>query len=352
MELSQRKRLILQAIIEDYIATAEPVASRNLAKNHDLGLSAATIRNEMADLEEMGYLDKPHTSAGRIPSEAGYRFYVDSLMQKYSLTMEEIAGLQNTMDRKYNQLEGVISEISDIVSKVTHYPTVVAFPRESQRRIQSVKLMLIEESAALAVVVTDGGVVRNRRIKFSGGVNYEAIDVISDFLSKQFAGLCAADITPARLMLVYEAMGEYGELLKVVVGFILECLNEETEKVYIGGTSNILNNPEFSDIEKAREFFSFMDHRENVSKMLSLIESNQNGDEKNSISIKIGSENGMEGMKDTSIVVANYTVGDKMRGKIGIIGPTRMNYARVVSSLELINSRLGDILNRMLGDNQ
>lgn len=351
MELSQRKRLILQAIIEDYIATAEPVASRNLAKNHDLGLSAATIRNEMADLEEMGYLDKPHTSAGRIPSEAGYRFYVDSLMQKYSLTMDEIAGLQNSMDRKYNQLEGVISEISDVISKVTHYPAVVAFPKEQQRRIKNVKLMLIEEKTVLAVVITDGGAVRNRRIKFSGSVDYEAIDAISDFLSKQFAGLCASDITPARLMLIYEAMGDYGELLKIVIGFVMECLSEETEKVYIGGASNILNNPEFSDIERAKEFFSFMDRRENVSKMLSLMEAGQGG-EQNGISIKIGSENGMEGMKDTSIIVANYSVGDKMKGKIGIIGPTRMNYARVVSSLELINSRLGEILNRMLGDNQ
>lgn len=344
MELSQRKREILQAIIEDYIATAEPVASRNLAKNHDLGLSAATIRNEMADLEEMGYLDKPHTSAGRVPSELGYRFYVDSLMQKYSLTMDEIAGLKESMDRRYSQLEGVISEISEIISKVTHYPTVVAFPQERQRRVQSVKLILIEEKVALVVVITDAGVVRNRKIKFNANVDYEAIDSVSDFLSKQLAGLSRSDITPARLMLIYEAMGDYGELLKVVISFVLECLTEETAKVYIGGTSNILNNPEFSDIERAKEFFSFMDHRENVSKMLSLLE-----DGKNDISIKIGSENGVEEMKDTSIVVANYSVGDKMKGKIGIIGPTRMNYARVVSSLELINAQLSEMLNRMLG---
>ncbi len=359
MELNQRKRMILQAIIEDYIATAEPVASRNLAKNHDLGLSAATIRNEMADLEEMGYLDKPHTSAGRVPSEAGYRFYVDSLMQKYSLTMDEIAGLQKSMDRKYNQLEGVISEISDTISKVTHYPSVVAFPKEQRRRVQSVKLILIEKRTALVVVITDSGVVRNRKIHFDSDVDYETIDSVSDFLSKQLAGLSAADITPARLMLLYEAMGDCGELMKVVVGFIVECLSEEAEKVYIGGASNILNNPEFSDIEKAKEFFSFMDHRENVSKMLSLMggedsenESPSNNATPNNISIKIGSENGMEGMEDTSIVVANYKVGDKLIGKIGIIGPTRMNYARVVSSLEVINSRLVEILNRMLGNNQ
>lgn len=347
MELSQRKRIILQAIVEDYIATAEPVASRNLAKNHDLGLSAATIRNEMADLEDMGYLDKPHTSAGRVPSEMGYRFYVDSLMQKYSLTMEEIAGLKQSMDRRYSQLEGVISEISEVVSKVTHYPAVVAFPQERERRVRSVKLLLIEEKVALAVVITDAGVVRNRKIKLEAGADYEAIDEVSSFLSGQLAGLRRSDITPARLMLIYEAMGAYAPLLKAVIGFVMECLTEETAKVYIGGASNILNNPEFSDIERAKEFFSFMDRRENVSKMLSLLE-----DGNDDISIKIGSESGVEEMKDTSIVVANYHVGDKLAGKIGIIGPTRMNYSRVVSSLEMINAQLSEILNRLLGGNQ
>ncbi len=347
MELSSRKRAILQAIIEDYIATAEPVASRNLAKNHDLGLSPATIRNEMADLEDMGYLDKPHTSAGRIPSETGYRFYVDSLMQKYSFTMEEISGLKSTMDRKYDQLEGVISEISEIISRVTHYPSVVAFPREEERRVQNVKLMLIEERVALLVVITDTGVVRNRKIKFSTPADYAAIDSVSDFLSKQLAGLTKSSITPARIMLIYEAMGGYGELLKTVINFVVECLSEETEKLYIGGTSNILNNPEFSDIEKAREFLSFMDHPENVSKLFALP-----GDGNGDVSIKIGSENGVEEMKDNSIVVANYSVGDKIKGRIGIIGPTRMDYARVVSSLELINAQLSEILRRMLGGSQ
>ena len=344
MELSQRKKIILQAIIEDYIATAEPVGSRNIAKNHDLGLSAATIRNEMADLEDMGYLEKPHTSAGRIPSEMGYRFYVDSLMRRYSLTMEEITGLQNTMDRKYDQLEGVISEISDIISKVTHYPTVVAFPRENKSRVRSVRLVLIEARLALVVVITDAGVVKNRQVRFNADVDYGAIDAVSSFISKQLAGLSAADITPARVMLMYEAMGDYGELLKIVVSFVLECLKEDCARVYIGGASNILNNPEFSDIDRAREFFSFMDSRENVSKMLSLM-----GNESDDISIKIGSESGVDEMKDTSIVVANYNVGDKLRGKIGIIGPTRMDYARVVSSLEMINDRLSEILNRILG---
>ena len=343
MELSDRKRAILQAIIEDYIASAEPVGSRNIAKNHDLGLSAATIRNEMADLEEMGYLDKPHTSAGRIPSEMGYRFYVDSLMHRYSLTMEEIANLQSSMDRKYNQLENVVSEISDIISKATNYPAIVELPVAQKSRLRSVKMMLIERGSVLIVVVTDAGVVRNRHMKVSGDIDYDVVDSISEFLSGQLTGLSADDFTPARLMLIYEAMASYGDFLKTVIEFVLECLGNSQSRVYIGGASNILNNPEFENIERAREFLSFIDRKENVSEMLNLLETADSN-----ISIKIGSENAVPEMRDTSLVVANYNVGGKLHGKIGIIGPKRMNYARVVSSLELINNRLSEILGSML----
>lgn len=344
MELSERKRAILQAIIEDYISTAEPVGSRNIAKNHDLGLSAATIRNEMADLEEMGYLDKPHTSAGRIPSEMGYRFYVDSLMHRYSLTIDEIATLQRSMDRKYNQLENVISEISDIISTATKYPAIVEMPIAQKSRLRNLKMMLIEEGAVLIVVVTDAGVVRNRHMKVSSSIDYEVVDSISEFLSNQLTGLAPDDFTAARLMLIYEAMSQYGEFLKTVIEFVLECLENPQRRVYIGGASNILNNPEFENIDRAREFLSFMDRKENVTELLGLLDAPKD----ESISIKIGSENGVAAMRDTSLVVANYNVGDKLHGKIGIIGPKRMDYARVVSSLELINDKLSEILGRMI----
>ena len=349
MELSDRKRAILQAIIEDYISTAEPVGSRNIAKNHDLGLSAATIRNEMADLEEMGYLDKPHTSAGRIPSEMGYRFYVDSLMHRYSLTIDEISNLQKSMDRKYNQLENVVSEISDIISRATNYPAIVELPMANKSRLRNLKMMLIEKGSVMIVVVTDAGVVRNRHVNVSSEIDYEVIDSISEFLSGQLTGLSADDFTAARLMLIYEAMASYGSFLRTVVEFVLECLAGAQSRVYVGGASNILNNPEFENIERAKEFLSFIDSRENVSNMLNLL---GDGSEEH-ISIKIGSENGVEAMRDTSLIVANYSVGDKLHGKIGIIGPKRMNYARVVSSLELINDKLSEILGRMLyGDNE
>lgn len=340
MELDKRKKLILQAIVEDYIATAEPVGSRNIAKNHDLGLSAATIRNEMADLEEMGFLDKPHTSAGRVPSQLGYRFYVDSLMNRYSATVEEIEDLNNSLHRRYINLNNVVSAVSEIVSKITKCPTVMTLPTHKGTRIVNVKMLMIEKNLALIVVVLDGGSVRNKKVKVSGNITYKEIDAISDFLNSQLTGLSAKDIDEARIMLIYTAMGQYRDFLKVVLDFVLECLKNDSTEVYIGGASNILNHPEFSDIDRAREFLSFIDNRENATKVLSLTGSTDN----NSVKVIIGNEAGMDEIKDTSIVLANYHAGGILSGKIGVIGPTRMDYARIVSSLETINAQLEEIL--------
>ncbi len=339
MELGERKRLILQAIVEDYIATAEPVGSRNIAKNHDLGLSAATIRNEMADLEEMGYLDKPHTSAGRVPSQLGYRFYVDSLMHRYSATVEEIEELNNSLHRRYINLNNVVTAVSEIVSKITRCPTVMTLPTHTGTRIVNVKMLMIEKNLALIVVVLDGGSVRNKKVKVSGSITYKEIDAISDFLNSQLAGLSAKDIDEPRIMLIYQSMGQYKDFLKVVLEFVLECLQNDITEVYIGGASNILNHPEFCDIDRAREFLNFIDNRENASRVLSL----GTGSDAD-VKIIIGNEAGMDEIKDTSIVLANYRAGGILSGRIGVIGPTRMDYARIVSSLETINAQLGEIL--------
>ncbi|MDO4562730.1 MAG: heat-inducible transcriptional repressor HrcA [Clostridia bacterium] len=343
MDLGDRKRMILQAIVEDYISTAEPVGSRNIAKNHDLSLSAATIRNEMADLEEMGYLDKPHTSAGRVPSELGYRFYVDSLMNRYSMTIEEIARLQRLLDLHYDRLDKMISGISDVISKITRYTTVVAVPKAYGSRVANIKIMLIEPGMGLIVVITDVGEVRNRRMRVAENVAYDVVDAISDFLSEQLTGLCAADITNTRLALIYKALGEYRDMLKGIMSFVLDCLSDGKKDVYVGGTANILAHPEFNDIQRARDFLEFIDDRESAQKVLDLFSDKD-------IDIKIGSESGVEQMRDASVVVASYHVGERLTGRVGIIGPKRMDYAKVVSSLELISERLGDILYQMFYD--
>ena len=339
MDLGKRKQMILQAIVEDYIATAEPVGSRNIAKNHDLGLSAATIRNEMADLEEMGYLDKPHTSAGRVPSQLGYRFYVDSLMRHYSTTVEEIENLNTALRQRYLNLNSVVSCVSEIVSKITKCPTVMTVPSVTGSKIVNVKMLMIEKNLALIVVVLEGGSVRNKKVKVSGSITYKEIDAISDFLNAQLAGLSAKDIDEARIMLVYGAMGQYKDFLKIVLEFVLECLQNDITEVYVNGAVNILNHPEFCDIDRARDFLRFIDNRENATKVLSLTTGNDSD-----VKIIIGDETGLEEMHDTSIVLANYNAGGILSGKIGVIGPTRMDYARIVSSLETINAQLETIL--------
>lgn len=347
MELGERKKLILQAIVEDYIQTAEPVGSRNIAKNHDLGLSAATIRNEMADLEEMGFLDKPHTSAGRVPSQLGYRFYVDSLMHRYSATVEEIENLNTALHRRYVNLNNVVSCVSDIISKITKCPTVMTVPTVSSAKVVNVKMIMIEKNLALIVVVLDGGSVRNKKVKVAGNITYREIDAISDFLNSQLAGLSIKDIDESRIMLIYSAMGQYKDFLKIVLEFVLECLKNDITEVYVGGASNILNHPEFCNIDRAREFLRFIDNRENATKVLALT----NG-ETGSVKVIIGDEAGLEEMRDTSIVLTNYNAGGILSGKIGVIGPTRMDYARIVSSLETINSQLSAILTAVFYDEE
>lgn len=339
MDLGKRKQLILQAIVEDYIASAEPVGSRNIAKNHDLGLSAATIRNEMADLEEMGFLDKPHTSAGRVPSQMGYRVYVDSLMQRYRATVEEIENLNCALHQRYATLNNVVSCVSEIISKITKCPTVMTVPFVSENKVVNVKMLMIEKNLSLIVVVLSGGAVRNKKVRLSGNITYNEIDAISDFMNSQLAGLGAKDIDESRIMLIYGAMGQYKDFLKVVLSFVLECLQNNMTEVYVGGASNILNHPEFCDIDRARKFLNFIDNRENATKVLSL-----SNDSDSDVRIIIGDEAGLEEMKDTSIILTNYNAGGILSGKIGVIGPTRMDYARIVSSLETINAQLETIL--------
>ena len=346
MDLGKRKRLILQAIVEDYIASAEPVGSRNIAKNHDLGLSAATIRNEMADLEEMGFLDKPHTSAGRVPSQLGYRFYVDALMRRYSTTLEEIDNLNRALEAHYVSLNSVVSKVSDVISKITRYPTVISVPTASQPAIMNVKMLMIEKNAALIVVVLDGGTVRNKKVKLSGSITYKEIDAISDFLNSQLSGLTLKDMDEARIMLIYSAMGQYRDFLSVVLDFAIECLRQDMAEVYVGGAANILNHPEFANIDKARAFLKFIDNRENATKVISL----SGKDDPDAVRVVIGSETGLEEMATTSIVLSNYHVGPKMKGTIGVIGPTRMDYARIVSSIEMVRSQLEEILKRTFYD--
>ena len=339
MDLGDRKRKILQAIIDDYIETAEPVGSRSISKRHDMGLSPATIRNEMADLEEMGYLDKPHASAGRIPSQLGYRFYVDSLMSRYAMTPTEKEALRRAMGLRVRMLDQLMEDLSAAISKITRYTTVASMDRASRVMIRGIRLFPIDSRVAVLVLMTDDSKERNCTVKLPRGVSEEELVQISGYLDRYLHNVCLEDVNLSMLTEIKTVLGEYPEIYTAVVDFLQECIRSAEESdIYVDGASHILNHPEYNDLERAKSLLHFLDDRENVQNLMRT----ETGD--GPIKIQIGSENQVEEMKNCSLVVSHYRIGDKMTGKIGIIGPTRMDYAKVVSLLEGVTDRLNFLI--------
>ena len=349
MELNERKRKILNTIINEYISTAEPIGSRHIAKHADLGLSSATIRNEMADLEEMGYLEQPHTSAGRIPSDKGYRFYVNELMGGYEATQQDIDLLASAMTVKINQFDKVIKQVSMLLSRLTNYTAFLITPEMKHGAIKTIELIPIDNSSVLIVLVTNEGIMRNKRVVLPQGVDSEYIPKISAMLKEKLSGFSLDEIGVKEINEIKNALGENGELLFPVIEFISEIIDDiqkETE-VYLSGVSNIFNFPEYRDIDRAKEFIEFLDDKNSVTKAIS----DSQEDDDRVIHIKIGKENDMDIMQNSSLVTANYHLGGRSVGKIGIIGPTRMNYSKVVANINQISKYLEKLLEEMYFDN-
>ena len=338
MDLNERKRKILQAIIDEYIGTAEPVGSRAISKKQDLGLSSATIRNEMADLEEMGYIIQPHTSAGRVPSDAGYRFYVNQLMQRYQLGMEEIARLQNELETKVNQLEKIIRSAALITSTLTDYTTVVTAPAQSGERINKIDLVPIGAKQVMLIVVTH--TVRNQIMTVD--INPEMCVKLSEILNKNLCGLSDEEITFDKIKdLEHEIQNRlslHPKVLISIMNFVYETIaSQEDTEIYVNNVKSILKYPEYKDVEKAREMFNFLEDKDNLKKLIG-------SGEEEGINAKIGEENNLEVLKDCSLVTVNYSLGDKVLGKLGVIGPKRMNYSKVFASLDIISSEIDKLL--------
>ncbi|NLY42548.1 MAG: heat-inducible transcription repressor HrcA [Clostridiaceae bacterium] len=339
MELGERKRKILQAIIDDYIDCAEPVGSRKIAKKHELGLSSATIRNEMADLEDMGYLEQPHTSAGRIPSDLGYRLYVDQLMEKYQLTVAEINRIKLAMELKMRELNQVIQEASYAISKLTQYTTIISTPKMGKSTIKYLRIIPIDQFNSLLVLVTDTGVVKNYKIKTYNELDSDFIERLNIILNNKLTGLTLEQINSQRMQEIKKEIVCDEEILTSIFGHISDCINDiNSADLYLEGTTNIFNYPEYNDIEKAKEFFSFVEQKDKLIKLLNKV----NGSKK--INVLIGRENEFSELRECSIVTSTYSIGNKVIGLIGVIGPTRMRYAKTISSLEYLT----DNLNRTL----
>lgn len=345
MELGERKRKILQAIIDDYITTADPVGSRTIAKKHDLGLSSATIRNEMADLEEMGYLEQPHTSAGRIPSDLGYRLYVDHLMRRYKLTVAEVKKMQHALELRIQELDRLIQQYSNIVSQFTQYTTVVLPPQMKKSAIKHIQLVPIDTNNVLLIMVTDAGIVKNKTLKIYEQVSHDFLNSLSRILNDKLSGLTLEEINLPKIQEIQKEMRSNEGLLIPILNIISDIITDiDDMDVFLGGTTNIFNFPEYKDIERAKEFLSFLEQKKDLYKLLSSVKDNDN------ISIVIGRENEFMEMRDCSIIMSKYSIGKKIVGTIGIIGPTRMEYAKVVSSLEYLTWHLNHVLVQLFGE--
>lgn len=337
VRMDDRKFLILQAIIDDYIMTAVPVGSRTISRKSGVSFSPATIRNEMSDLEELGYLAQPHTSAGRVPSAKAYRLYVDRLMKTVDVSAEEAGHIQDHLNRRTAQVEEVIREAAQALSDVTQYTAVIAAPRLESMTVKRIQLVPVTETSALMIVVTDEGMVKDHVIAVPEGVEPDHLYAISKLLTGQLAG---HPLHEARELLsgVFMELIEHRQLMSSVIGALDQQAKEKgVGSLVVGGRSNLLSYPEYSDVEKARNFLAVLESREKLAPLL-----NQAGGVE--FTVRIGPEINIPEFSDCSVVTATYRVGHNTSGTVGIIGPTRMNYARVVSVVNYMGKAISNML--------
>ncbi|NLY43435.1 MAG: heat-inducible transcription repressor HrcA [Clostridiaceae bacterium] len=341
MELGERKLLILQAIINDYIISAEPVGSRTVAKKYGMGISSATIRNEMADLEDMGYLEQPHTSAGRIPSNKAYRLYVDRLMKVKSLSVSEAKYIKEFYKKKTRQIEQLIFQTAKILSDITNYTSVVLTPQLNKVLIRRIQLVPLEPEYALLVIATNSGVLKDSIIPIPEGISPDYLNRISNMLTSVYKGKTFDEIDINTVLEMQNDIIKGRAFFNSLVDALTESITaNEDKEVYLGGPTNIFNFPEYHDVLKAKAFLDLLEEKELLYKMLSK-------PEKNGVSIVIGEENEHEDLKECSIVTATYKIGDKVLGTMGIIGPTRMEYSRVVAVIDHMGKSLSNYLTRL-----
>ncbi len=343
MGMDERKLRILQAIIDDYILTAEPVGSRTISRKYDMGLSSATIRNEMSDLEELGYLDQPHVSAGRIPSAKAYRLYVDQLLEGGKIPSLNADAVRAHFTGRGHQMEEVIDRAAQVLSSMTHYLAVVLPPGSQQVRIRNVQLVPVSTESALVVIVTDVGVVRDSVIRISRHLDSETLYSISRALTAALSGHTLQE-SQAILREMARNMEENAELL-ASLGNMVGDHTVKRSHVAVGGTSNMLTYPEYSDVEKVRNLLSLVETRDRLASIVA-----RNGSV--SVTVRIGPENGVPEMEDCSVVSAVYSTYSGQQGTIGVIGPTRMNYSKVLSVLGIMGQQLSELFGATEGQDE
>ena len=344
MELNERKQKILEAIIRNYMETGEPVGSRTVSKYTDLNLSSATIRNEMSDLEEMGYILQPHTSAGRIPSDKAYRLYVDTILQRKD---EEVSEMKELMVEKADKIDLLLQQVAKLLAQNTNYTSMVTKPKYQHKRIKFIQLNQMSERQLLVIVVLDNNHVSNKFINLMTDADENVIAQMNFLMNTALTGLDFTEINMAIMQQIKEKAGEYGELASSILDCISEVMTEEDDsEIYTSGATNILKYPELSDKEKMTGLLSTFEEKQMLSAWAN--EEPQEDDKEHGIQVYIGEESPVESMKDCSVVTATYQIKEGVYGKIGIVGPKRMDYEKVVGTLEGCMQQLDDIFKKKI----
>lgn len=337
MTLDERQRRILESIIKDYVATAEPVGSRAVVRKHALNISAATVRNEMADLEDMGYLEQPHTSAGRIPSEKGFRYYVDCMMETENPTDEQIDLLHKVLDDRIQEWNDVVQGVGHFLAQVTNYASFIIVPSVRLSQFHNLQLIPIQEGQALVLVVTDIGIIMHRKISIPKAIKPEDLQFISELFNRAFRGKKLNEIQRGDLMTLREELNNRRQVIDKALEAIDNLLdNSSDEKVVIRGALNIIKEPEFKDLDKLKRILTLFEEDGQLRDVLP----EQFSEE---VDIRIGKENRAADIKEMSLVFAGYKTPGEM-GKIGLIGPVRMEYWKAAGTVESVRKVIEEIL--------
>lgn len=333
--LTERQRLILLAVIDDYITSAVPVGSRTISKKKSIGYSAATIRNEMADLEEMGFLEQPHTSAGRIPSQKGYRFYVDHLLTPQPWTENDIFQYESQSSIEFDDLEEIFRQTTSVISELTNYMTITLAPKMVEHRLKHLQVIPLTERYAVSIVVTNTGYVDQRRIVVPKNVTVGNIEQFVNILNHRLQGLRMSKLKTAVEKKLIEELKRYVDHIESMLDLfhqIIDQIGKEEERVYLSGTTRILDQPEFQDVEKVKSLLDLLEETEAISQ---LVESDSTG-----VQVRIGKENHIQSINHCSIISASYMIDGEPVGSIGVLGPTRMDYSKVIGLIDFLSKDL------------
>ena len=332
-DLDERKKKVLQAIIEEYINTAEPVSSGSITKGYGLDYSSATIRNDMAQLENIGFLDKPHTSAGRVPSAKGYRYYVNELLKEDNLSLEEIKYIKNKLEIKVNEIEDLTKVATTTLSEITHYTTVAVGPKADKQIIEEIKFVSLGQRMLMVVIVTDTGLVKETIIKFDEDITESQVDTLNALFNNRLKGKPLAKIDRPMAEYIFSEVHYSIGIMQAIIEQINIIVKKENNNIFLEGAKKSFDLPEFKSMKVAKNFVNLIDTKEEMLEIF-------NSGEAEDINVFIGDDDENSNLKDFSIITFKHTVGNKDLGTIGIIGPKRMDYSKVIAVMKYISKKL------------